>query len=429
MSKRLIVCADGTWNDEDATGAATNVAKLHACLQTKYVEGVDQRVYYHSGVGTRWGERLLGGAFGAGINRNIIDCYTFLVENYEPGDELYFFGFSRGAYTVRSLAGLIRNSGIVRERAQIGRAFELYRSSKHADMPGAPNAIAFRSDHAKEARAHVADDQGDQYKNSPEIKFIGVWDTVGSLGYPLPFFPVFKPVLTLLGLNWWFHDTDLSTTVKYAYHALAIHERRSDFPPTLWKMQLVGDQPKRPDQILEQVFFPGVHCDVGGGYGGAALSDVAYRWMVAKAAATGLLFRDEARDPGMRLAPDPLGRLHESFTGAFLAFDVLRFRFHGRPRVFESGNEYHARIADSAVERFRKMPGTVWPETGNDQSFKARLEALAKAANGSPDRAAPVLVDLRTADVRAGASAPPMGQQDRFCEPPTARAQRAEPAA
>src|SRR6476659_4633104 len=96
--KRLIVCADGTWNDEDAASAPTNVAKLHRALQTHYVEGANQWVYYHSGVGTRWAERIPGGAFGVGIDQNIRDCYEFLVENYAPGDELYFFGFSRGAY-------------------------------------------------------------------------------------------------------------------------------------------------------------------------------------------------------------------------------------------------------------------------------------------------------------------------------------------
>src|SRR4051812_25236685 len=102
--KRLIICADGTWNDEDRISAPTNVSKVHRALQTYHVEGVNQLVYYHSGVGTKWGERMRGGAFGIGVNRNIRECYEFLVDHYQRGDELYFFGFSRGAYTVRSLA-------------------------------------------------------------------------------------------------------------------------------------------------------------------------------------------------------------------------------------------------------------------------------------------------------------------------------------
>src|ERR1700753_1945791 len=104
--KKLIVCADGTWNDEDLRRSPTNVAKLHRALESQHVEPVSQLVYYHSGVGTKWGDRLQGGAFGFGINRNIRECYEFLVDNYQPGDELYFFGLSRGAYTPRSLGGL-----------------------------------------------------------------------------------------------------------------------------------------------------------------------------------------------------------------------------------------------------------------------------------------------------------------------------------
>jgi hypothetical protein len=276
-SKKLVVCADGTWNDEDGGGAPTNVARLHHALQTVYVEGVDQWAYYHSGVGTRWGERLTGGAFGYGINRNIIDCYRFLVENYAEGDEIHLFGFSRGAYTVRSLAGLIRNSGIVKDPAEIPHAFRLYRDRSDDAAPSGKRAKDFRVQHAKKTSrlAHAGDSE--DYVNSPEIKLIGVWDTVGSLGYPLPFFSLWKHLLPLVGIDWWFHDTNLSTTVRYAYQAVAIHERRSDFPPTLWDLQMENGQPKRGDQVLEQVYFTGVHCDVGGGYGGAALSDVRKR--------------------------------------------------------------------------------------------------------------------------------------------------------
>ncbi len=390
MPKVLVVCADGTWNDEDAKGAPTNVAKLHANVQTYYVEGVNQWVYYHSGVGTSPGDRIAGGLFGTGINRNIRDCYTFLVENYEVGDELYFFGFSRGAYTVRSLAGLLRNSGIVEDERQIRAAFDLYRSRKDADKPAGANARAFRGKHAKRAKTYTADAQ---YNNSPEIKFLGVWDTVGSLGYPLPFSSLLKPILSAFGVNWWFHDTQLSTTVKYAYHALAIHERRSDFGPTLWTRQADQGGPKRPDQVLEQVFFTGVHSDVGGGYGGAGLSDVAYRWMLAKAAGAGLCLRAGAHEPGIRLAPNPLGRLHDSFAGVFRLADVLRGRFRGAPRVFPAGAEYAGAIADSAVERFRRMRGTPWPDAGGGNSFRVRVTALAKGAT-ELGPAAEVLGDL-----------------------------------
>ena len=134
MPKKLIVCADGTWDDEDRT--RTNVAKIHRALQT-WLEGTDQWVCYVSGVGTTFGEALRGGAFGYGLSRNILQAYDFLVDNYEPGDQLYFFGFSRGAYTARSLAGLIRNSGLLKKefRRQVDDAMKLYRNRSNKTDP------------------------------------------------------------------------------------------------------------------------------------------------------------------------------------------------------------------------------------------------------------------------------------------------------
>src|SRR4029077_13797052 len=166
MPKKLIVCADGTWNDEDRT--RTNVAKIHRALQTWHLEGVDQWVGYVSGVGTTFGEAIRGGAFGYGLTRNIPQGYYFLVDNYEPGDQLYFFGFSRGAYTVRSLAGLIRSSGLVRKehRDRVDEAMKLVRSRSKKSHPRTAEAEQFRKNYAYE----------------PIIEFIGVWDTVGALG-------------------------------------------------------------------------------------------------------------------------------------------------------------------------------------------------------------------------------------------------------
>ncbi|HXX68395.1 MAG TPA: DUF2235 domain-containing protein [Polyangiaceae bacterium] len=383
-AKRLIVCADGTWNDEDAAGAPTNVAKLHAAVQTRHVEGVEQLVHYQSGVGTRMLERFVGGAFGVGLSRNIKECYAFLVDNYVEGDEIFLFGFSRGAYTVRSLAGLIRNSGIVAKRADIDRAFAMYRSRRPSNAPDGHGAIEFRRRHAKPAKPHPAavDDEG--YLNSPEIKFIGVWDTVGALGVPLPGFAFWKRVLPLFGISWWFFDTDLSTTVRYAYHAVSIHERRSDFQPTLWKQQAVepanqpegAPQAKRSDQVLQQVYFAGVHSDVGGGYGASSLSDVAFCWMLAKAEAAGLRIRPQARVPGVHLAPNPLGMRHESFQGLFVATDAVRLRPRGVQRTFPRGPEYRARISDSTFLAYQHARDARWPEAGGDDSIRSELGRL-----------------------------------------------------
>ncbi|BFO18636.1 hypothetical protein SHKM778_50240 [Streptomyces sp. KM77-8] len=119
MAKRLVVCCDGTWNFADQP-SKTNVAKVALSVLPGSAAGKEQRVYYHSGVGTLRRERLRGGAFGAGLSRNVVDAYRFLVETYEADDELFLFGFSRGAFTARSLAGLVRNSGILRRSTPTG---------------------------------------------------------------------------------------------------------------------------------------------------------------------------------------------------------------------------------------------------------------------------------------------------------------------
>lgn len=219
VPKRLIVCCDGTWNtaDQAISGhpSPTNVTKLALSLAPADAAGARQCVYYHPGVGTSRRERLSGGAFGVGLSRNVLDGYRFLIDNYESGDLLYLFGFSRGAFTARSLAGLIRNSGILR-RENVGRidqAWVLYRSS--ADTPRGVAATLFR-------RA---------YSFEPRIQFIGVWDTVGALGIPT-FGPRWlKPIVARINHRWEFHDTKFSTRVKGAFQALAIDEQRAAFAP------------------------------------------------------------------------------------------------------------------------------------------------------------------------------------------------------
>src|SRR3954453_2699431 len=117
MPKRLVICCDGTWNTEDQEGAGrspTNVTRLFKDIAKQDDQGVEQKPFYHPGVGTKRGERLRGGAFGFGLSKDVKDSYKFIVENFEPGDELFFFGFSRGAFTARSTAGLVRNSGVLR---------------------------------------------------------------------------------------------------------------------------------------------------------------------------------------------------------------------------------------------------------------------------------------------------------------------------
>jgi uncharacterized protein (DUF2235 family) len=333
MAKRLVLCCDGTWNTADQT-CPTNVTKLALGVADQGADGREQRVFYHSGVGTSRRERIIGGAFGVGLSRNVEDTYRFVVANYEPGDELFFFGFSRGAFTARSTVGLVRNSGILKPQYadRVPEAYALYRNRR--THPRGTEAQLFRRSYSFETR----------------IRFVGVWDTVGALGIPLSGMPLVDAV----NRRWQFHDTDLSTTVDAAFHALAIDEKRRPFEPTLWQQQ-----PEAAGQQLEQVWFAGVHSDVGGGYPEGGLADVALLWMASRAESCGLTFRDDAFPsvaPPAAIAetivvgPDPLGPLHESRTGVYKVTAPLHRPLGGKP----SGHEY---VASSAVVRRKDDPG------------------------------------------------------------------------
>jgi uncharacterized protein (DUF2235 family) len=345
VAKRLIVCCDGTWNRPDqmesGLAAPTNVAKIALAVLRDGSGGTPQLLHYHPGVGTRRFERLRGGAFGFGISRNVCDCYRFLVENYEPGDELYLFGFSRGAFTARSLAGLVRNSGIVRSQhvARIPDAYRLYRARRATAKPRGIEAQLFR-------RMHSHPDQ------NPMVHFIGVWDTVGSLGIPLDGLGLGR----LINRRWGFHDTDLSSRVRYAYQALAIDEERGPFRPTPWTL---GSDPA--DQTLEQVWFSGVHCDIGGGYRDPALSEIALLWMADRASSAGLALDPERLQPSggqgdgadritaVGVAPDGLGSLHTSRKGLYRLLRRYRRPIMPDHLTCES-------VASSAMRRRGQLP-------------------------------------------------------------------------
>lgn len=289
--KRIAIFADGTWN-APVRGQPTNVLQLTRGVRPK-AGGSEQIVFYDWGVGTDRKE-LAGGLTGEGIDKNIRDCYRFLVHNYEPGDKLYFFGFSRGAYTVRSLAGLIRNCGLLkREHAgRIPEAYRLYRKRGKSGAPSQPKAVRFRRDYA------VAD--------LIPIEFVGVWDTVGTLGVPVPFWG------TLDREEFLFHNTEPSKIIRHARHAVSIDENRADFEPTLWST--------KPGLGLKQVWFAGVHSDVGGGYKERGLSHCAARWILDKAAKHGLRFEPHLIES---IQPDFAGKLHNERTGIYRIRDKL----------------------------------------------------------------------------------------------------------
>jgi uncharacterized protein (DUF2235 family) len=297
--KRIVICCDGTWNRadqvrKDGKPCVTNVVKIAVRIAKRDGDTL-QIVYYDQGVGTGNPlDKLSGGAFGEGLEDNIHDAYRFLVANYELGDEIYIFGFSRGAFTARSIGGMIRKCGILkREHAdQYHRALGLYHSKT---TPADAEAARFREEHSLSPKDDIP------------IKFIGVWDTVGALGIPV------RGIAALQKGKYEFHDTELSGTVQFAYHALAIDERRGPFRPTLW------DYKPKPGQVVEQVWFCGVHSDVGGGYEDPGFSDIALEWLLGKARDTGLKL-DAPTIAARPLSPNPMMTpLHESRKGVYLA--------------------------------------------------------------------------------------------------------------
>jgi uncharacterized protein (DUF2235 family) len=287
MSKRIVICADGTWNRPEKNlkkDVPTNVLRLARAIKPFGRADTPQQVFYDWGVGSYYNS-VVGGATGKGLNKNIVDDYRYIVQNYTPKTELFLFGFSRGAYTVRSLCGLINNCGILKrpDARLIQAAFVHYKRSGKDYAPGGRKSIEFRRAHSHPSR---------------EVKFVGVWDTVGAMGIPFSF-------LGLLDDKDEFYDTKIGSNVRVARHAMAIDELRRDFEPTVW-------QP-RENLDLKQVWFAGAHSDVGGSYrrdeDGSLLSDVPLDWMMREADAAGLALEPHLR---RRLQPSPTATLHLS---------------------------------------------------------------------------------------------------------------------
>jgi uncharacterized protein (DUF2235 family) len=291
MGRRIAYCADGTW---DTVTNDTNVYRISKAIVK--IPG-EQYSFYDDGVGSDGTpiEKLLGGAFGLGLFQKIKDGYSDIASVYEAGDEVFLFGFSRGAYTARSLAGMIAACGLPTKNPDsnlVDTAFQAYRN--------------------KDRRAAILATLGAYGLVEVSMTMVGVWDTVGSLGIPA----IIGGVSPLL---YGFLDTSLNPLIRNAYHAVAIDERRVEFPATLWT------SPPAPGQTIEQVYFCGVHCDVGGGYAddagtGTALSDITLSWMMANAQALGLEFDPAvlAKYPSPIDKKDALDTKHESWTPLWL---------------------------------------------------------------------------------------------------------------
>lgn len=297
--KRIITCSDGTWNRPNTTDQGrpvrTNVQKIFDFIRKRDDQGALQIKYYDEGVGAEgnWLTRTFDGATGKGIDENIMDAYKFIVWNFEPGDEIYLFGFSRGAYTARSLAGLIRKCGIIKKSDLnlLDKVYDLYRIRK--ERPDMESAKKFRNDNSYEI---------------VRIKFIGVWDTVGALGIPLQAFQWFNKK------KYTFYDTTLSSIIEHAYHAVSVDEKRSNFRPTLWEKSK-NTTARSFQQTLEQRWFAGVHSNVGGGYPDEGLADITLKWMIEKAQTAGLAFDNELVISDVKGKVE--GRLYNSKEGIF----------------------------------------------------------------------------------------------------------------
>ncbi|MGH3621281.1 MAG: DUF2235 domain-containing protein, partial [Sciscionella sp.] len=301
MMRQLVVCCDGTWDTagerSEGVPTPTNVLRLHNALCETDEYGNEQLRYYHPGVGTDggWMDKMTGGGLGVGLSRNIKSAYHWLATNFRAGDQISLFGFSRGAYTVRSLAGMIDACGLIRfapdtfpgqRWQQVDDAYDLgYRPGK---------------------QRHPQWNEGLSFHDGVRVNLVGVWDTVGALGIPdslgvLNLFDVGRHA---------FHNTKLCSVIEHARHAVAMDETRSPFMPTLWETP----EPGRAG-TFRQVWFPGNHRDVGGGHPEYGLSDGALRWMIEESSdAVGLAY-----STGMlgQIRPDPQGVLHNDCTGIY----------------------------------------------------------------------------------------------------------------
>jgi uncharacterized protein (DUF2235 family) len=316
--KKLIVACDGTWMNSDIGWSKggwfdpghpqnpSNVTRLVRALKPEDSEKRVQIAYYQSGIGTSWSaaDKLLGGGLALGLSENVREAYGFLVNNYHGGpggasdptnDKLFFVGFSRGAYTTRSVAGMIGCLGLLTKSAMshFYAVFEDFENAGHDDYkPQLPQHWpGFKIDvPAKDINGYLKAYREELVRLNMtrivNVQAIGVFDTVGSLGVPV------SPWLQKLGLpttlhSYRFFDTGIDDHVKNAFQVLALDEHRSAFGPTIWS--------KRDDgkTNLKQIWIPGVHTNAGGGADDNGMCDISLAWMMDQLSGPDLLEFDE----------------------------------------------------------------------------------------------------------------------------------------
>jgi uncharacterized protein (DUF2235 family) len=393
--KRIVILCDGTWNHA-AAPHPTNVVRLAQALMPVDARDVMQVPIYVPGVGSgrrgvtplgRLSDRWLGGALGLGLMENVTEAYAHLVFAYEPGDELFVFGFSRGAYTARSLVGLIRSTGILDRSglARLPEAVERYRrgtsethprteASRRWRLSVSPHVMTSEADRALFEEA--ARDAGRMPPTLLRLAYLGVWDTVGALGVPARLGGLSR----LWNGRYAFHDAQLSSLVRSARHAVALDERRREFEPTLWtnldELNRGSDPEAAP--YLER-HFPGDHGSVGGGGDIRCLSSIALSWIMEGAAAQGLAF-DEGLVARIAGENNPYGSLTGSTAprgGAVAA--AMRRLGRDRPGPRRLSDLHPAALdrwafeAEEGWERYR--PGSL---RALERALRGRLDARAR---------------------------------------------------
>ena len=331
MPKKLVVCCDGTWN---TPRTETNIFRTYRFLRAvlanptevtqkegvqtcggRAADGSEVVLFYDAGVGTEWFSRLLGGGAGVGLSDNVRDAYHFLGHNYSPDSEIYLFGFSRGAYTARSLCGFIKAAGLLDKPSakDVWRAYmERYVTPAHEAAGVVARPSGWNADKIRDWLGEKASDAvgrlGPDVATLPthgdvQIKFLGVYDTVGALGVPIP--AVARVNEPIVG----FHNTTLGDTVANAVQALAVDEKRGPYVAAVWTQ--AANAVALAGQSVLQVWFPGVHSDIGGGYHDKGIGDITWDFMMRHAADCGLVLDPGRKTPNVTL--NELPAQHDSF--------------------------------------------------------------------------------------------------------------------
>lgn len=353
--KRLIFCFDGTWN-KLIPDLATNVVLTAASISRIDPDGIPQLIHYDEGVGTSDLEQVRGGMFGYGLMGNVREAYRFLVFNYDPGDEIYVFGFSRGAFSARTFIGFIRHVGPLHRlhAGRIDEALKLYEERLKGKDGSADAMRRFRAMYSDKVCIGQEDEDwrcsntpGYEARSAPQmtIKYLGVWDTVDALGLPdiLP------------GSDWFnreydYHDASLDAFVENARHAVAIDERRKLFPVVPFDdidrlNEVRGFASEDENSPYQERWYPGVHGSVGGGGDIRGLSDDALMWVLTGAKMAGLKL-DTARGTRIHgLRPAPLAPLVNEADPEFSATALIKGDRKGPKHVWQ--------LSKSAVRRWR----------------------------------------------------------------------------